>query len=61
MKVELKNIEPMLVAFARHVGPYNEVGEAWDRLCTHLGKQGLLGSGSNFVGICYDDPEVTPP
>ncbi|KPK37832.1 MAG: hypothetical protein AMJ65_13710 [Phycisphaerae bacterium SG8_4] len=61
MKVETKNIESMHVAFVRHVGPYNDVGEAWDRLCTHLGKEGCLGSGSQFIGICYDDPEVTPP
>ncbi|MHC4430927.1 MAG: AraC family transcriptional regulator [Planctomycetota bacterium] len=61
MKVKIKNIESMRVAFVRHVGPYNEVGEAWDCLCTHLGKEGHLGSASQFIGICYDDPEVTPP
>jgi AraC family transcriptional regulator len=61
MKVEIRNIQSMRVAFVRHVGPYNEVGEAWDCLCTHLGKEGHLGSASQFIGICYDDPEVTPP
>jgi AraC family transcriptional regulator len=60
MEVTIKNIEPMRVAFVRHVGPYNQVGRAWDRLCTHLGKEGFLGSDSEFIGICYDDPEVTP-
>ena len=61
MKVEIKNIEKMRVAFVRNVGPYDQVGEAWDRLCMHLGKAGYLGSGSQFVGICYDDPDVTAP
>ena len=61
MKVEIKNIEKMRVAFVRHVGPYDEVGNAWDRLCMTLGKAGCLGSGSQFVGICYDDPDVTAP
>lgn len=61
MEVKIKNIETMRVAFVRHVGPYNQVGKAWDCLCTHLGKNGHLGSGSKFIGICYDDPEVTAP
>ena len=60
MDVEIKIIEPMRVAFVRHVGPYDEVGEAWDKLCTLLGKDGYLGSQSKFIGISYDDPEVTP-
>jgi AraC family transcriptional regulator len=61
MKVEIKNIEKMRVAFVRHVGPYDQVGKAWDRLCTTLGKAGYLGSGSQFIGISYDDPDVTAP
>jgi AraC family transcriptional regulator len=61
MKVEIKNIDKMRVAFVRHVGPYDQVGKAWDRLCMYLGKAGCLGAGSQFVGICYDDPDVTAP
>jgi AraC family transcriptional regulator len=44
----------------RHVGPYGDVGATWDKLLTLLGKEGLLGGGSLFLGICHDDPEVTP-
>jgi AraC family transcriptional regulator len=61
MEVKIQNIEPMRVAFVRHVGPYNQAGVAWEKLCTHLGKEGHLGPESKFIGICYDDPEVTPP
>ena len=61
MDVEIRRIEPIRVAFVRHVGPYNEAGKAWDILCTYLGKKGYLGPGSKFIGICYDDPDVTPP
>ena len=61
MKVEIKKIEKMRVAFVRHVGPYDQVGKAWDHLCMYLGKDGHLGSGSQFLGICYDDPDVTAP
>jgi AraC family transcriptional regulator len=61
MKVQIEHVEPMRVAFVRHIGPYNEVNIAWERLCMRLGKDGLLGPGTRFIGICYDDPEVTAP
>jgi AraC family transcriptional regulator len=61
MDVEIKCVEPIRVAFVRHVGPYNEVREAWEKLCTHLGAAGLLTGETKFIGVCYDDPEVTPP
>jgi AraC family transcriptional regulator len=61
MEVRIEHVEPLRVAFVRHVSPYNEVEAAWERLCTRLGKDGLLGPGTKFIGICYDDPEVTPP
>ncbi len=60
MEVRIERVEPTRVAFVRHVGPYHEVGTAWERLCTRLGKDGLLSLGTRFIGICYDDPEVTP-
>ncbi len=60
MNVTIQRIEPMRVAFLRHVGPYNEVSATWDKLLPGLGKEGLLGGDSRFIGICHDDPEVTP-
>ena len=61
MDVEIKTIKPMRVAFVRHVGPYDEVGTAWDKLCTMLGIEGYLGAQCKFIGISYDDPDVTAP
>ena len=61
MDVEIKTIEPMKVAFVRHVGPYDQVGTAWEKLTMYLGKEGLLGGQCQFAGICYDDPDVTAP
>ncbi|MFH1843509.1 MAG: AraC family transcriptional regulator [bacterium] len=60
MDVTIKIIDPQRVAFMRHVGPYNQVGGTWEKLCMQLGAQGLLGPGATFFGLCYDDPEVTP-
>jgi AraC family transcriptional regulator len=59
MDVKIVTLQPMRVAYIRHVGPYSEVGRAWDRLCTELGVQGLLGSGTLLLGLCHDDPMIT--
>jgi AraC family transcriptional regulator len=61
MEVRIERLEPLRVAFVRHVGPYNQVGAAWEKLCMRLGREGLLGAGAKFIGVCYDDPEVTAP
>lgn len=61
MEVRIEKMEPMTVAFVRHVGPYAQVRTAWERLCSRLGREGLLGPRTQFIGICHDDPEVTAP
>lgn len=60
MKVQLKQLPNLRVAFVRHVGPYSDVGRAWDQLLPRLGKDGWLGPATMFIGICHDAPEVTP-
>jgi len=61
MRVEIKQVEPLRVAFVRHVGPYNQCGDAWDKLTTWAGSEGMIGPGTQFIGLCWDDPEITPP
>lgn len=60
MEVTTQAIPPKRVAFVRHVGPYSECGAAWDRLLAFVGKEGRLGADTEFIGVCYDDPEATP-
>ncbi len=60
MTVEIRQLPPRRVAFVRHQGPYSEVGAAWDRLLPLVGSEGRLGGDSMFIGICHDDPEITP-
>ena len=60
MKVEIKDVQPMRVAFVRHVGPYPECGKAWETLCAWAGPNGYFQPGVQFIGLCYDDPDVTP-
>ena len=60
MKATIKTFPARRVASVRHVGPYNECGKAWNQLCTRLGAEGRLGPGVDFIGLCHDDPDVTP-
>ncbi len=60
MNVQIKRLRPIRVAFVRHEGPYSQVGSAWDRLLPVLGKDGWLAGDCMFIGICHDDPEITP-
>jgi len=60
MDVKIEQMEPQRVAYVHHVGPYRECGKAWEKVCLHLGPQGLL-AGATFIGLSYDDPEVTQP
>ena len=61
VEVAVKRLEPLRVAYVRHIGPYQQVGEAWSKLCTWAGPKGLLGPGLVRLGISHDDPEITPP
>jgi len=60
MDAKIVEMEDLNVAYIRHNGPYVECGTAWEALCGWAGPQRLIGPGSRFIGLCYDDPEVTP-
>lgn len=60
MDVKIVKEDDVRVAFVRHTGPYNLCGQAWSRVCGHLGAQGLLGGAPRLIGLSYDDPEITP-
>ena len=59
--VRIETVEPMRVAFMRHVGSYDQVGPLWERFFTFAMRCGLLGPGFQMLGVPHDDPGVTPP
>lgn len=61
MDIRLEKLEPKRVAFMRHTGPYTGVGPTWAKLCAWAGPKGLIGPNFAAIGMCHDDPEVTPP
>ncbi len=61
MEASIVQLPARRVAFVRHVGPYADCGAAWEKLCAWAGPRGLLGPQTQFIGVCHDDPETTPP
>ncbi len=59
VNVTVRTLDPLDVAFVRHTGPYAGCGAAWERLCSFPGLKALFGPETLFLGICYDDPDVT--
>lgn len=59
MDVKFEKHDNLKVAFIRHTGPYEQSGEAWNRLCAAPGIAGRIGPDTLFLSLCYDDPDVT--
>lgn len=61
MEVRIETIEPANVIFVRHTGPYENCDTAWDTLCAWAFPKGLCQIETKYIGVCHDDPQVTPP
>jgi AraC family transcriptional regulator len=61
LAVRIERFSLTRLAFVHHIGPYDQVGRAWQRLYAWAGRNGLLGPATESVGIVHDDPEITPP
>jgi len=61
MEVRIETVSPVKVVFVRHIGPYEKCETAWNTLCGWACPKGLCQMESKFIGVCYDDPQVTPP
>jgi AraC family transcriptional regulator len=60
-EVCLETLPPRRVAFLRHLGPFETAEPTFRRLFTWAGRRGVFRPGTLVVGICPDDPAVTPP
>jgi AraC family transcriptional regulator len=61
MNIEVTTLEPRLVAYMRHVGPYDGSYRKWLDFTTRLKKDRLPRKDSLFIGVPLDNPKVTPP
>jgi len=67
-QVRLEHVRPIIVAFVRHVGPYDKLldkdspmSRLWDELFEWGNANKLINADSLLIGIPQDDPSITPP
>lgn len=60
MDVRIERVQPMRLAFMRHVGPYDQVGALWEKFFGFAMRAGMLGANMQMLGVPHDDPSVTP-
>ena len=61
MHVEIKDMPARRLGTVRHIGPYNQVGEAFQQLGAIAGAAGLFRPGAEMIALYHDDPEATAP
>ena len=60
-RVTIKKLNPLPVAFIRHLGSYLTVDVSlFDRLHQWADREGLYTGENLFLGVGHDDPNVTP-
>ena len=60
--VEVKQMPEWNVVYARHIGAYNKIGEAVDRVFQWAGPRGLVRfPETKSLAVYHDSPEVTDP
>ncbi len=60
--VEVKQMPEWNVVYVRHIGAYNKIGEAFERVFKWAGPRGLIRfPETKSLAIYHDSPEVTDP
>lgn len=60
MNVEIKHMPELRVGTVRHIGPYNQIPQAFERLGSIAGPSGLMRNATDMIAIYHDDPESMP-
>jgi len=58
--ISIETVPAMTAATIEHIGPYMEIGKAFDRLFIRLGAINSADIGTRMIGIYYDDPGAVP-
>ena len=60
MDVEIKMMPELRVGAVHHIGPYNQISTAFERLGQIAGRAGWFADPVEMVALYHDDPETTP-
>lgn len=58
-KVEIKQMPEFKVAYIRHMGAYDQIGKAYEKLMRWAGPRGLITPETKTITVYQDDPAVT--
>ena len=62
MTLEILDLAPRRMAAIRHIGPYNEIGPAFERLGAWAAPLGIFAEpNARMFSVQYNDPRETPP
>lgn len=63
IKVEVKQVPAMRVAYVKHLRGYNDskgIGNAYQKLFLWAGPRGFMDSDVKVIGMSLDNPDITP-
>ena len=58
-KIEVKQMPELHLIYCRHMGAFNKIGEAYEKLFRWAGPRGLVTPASRTVTVYHDDPAIT--
>jgi AraC family transcriptional regulator len=62
LKPEIRTRDEVKCVFVRRTGSYEDSArQAWEAVCRFAFPRGLVGPGSQMIGVSRDDPQVTAP
>ncbi len=58
-KIEIRQMPEIRVAYVRHLGAFDQIDKAYEKLAKWAGPRDLLGPESKTITVYQDDPTVT--
>ncbi|MFV0420344.1 MAG: GyrI-like domain-containing protein [Dysgonomonas sp.] len=58
-KIEIKQMPELNLIYCRHMGAFNKIGQAYEKLFKWAGARGLITPETKTVTVYHDDPAIT--
>jgi len=58
-KIEIRQMPELNLIYCRHMGAFNKIGQAYEKLFKWAAPRGLVTPGTKTVTVYHDDPAIT--
>ncbi len=58
-KIEIKQMPELNLIYCRHMGAFNQIGQAYEKLFKWAAPRGLVTAATKTVTVYHDDPAIT--